>query len=283
MATHDGTAPLARKMWRTLEPYHGMIYFVPEAAAEYRAIGLSGDRMGYFASRSAPMGAVTAEVVIATFFNFHPSLVRRAIPASWELASPAEVLAARLRGAEAGLRALLGSRLDEPDVAEVAALARRATDACRPEGRPLAAGHLGLDWPTEPALVLWHAISALREYRGDGHTLALVEAGLTGCEALVLHAAAGDVPAAVLRTSRDWSEDEWAGAIDGLCSRGLVDPDGDFTDAGRALRDRAEALTDSLAAAPWAHLGDDGCARLREVGRELSRAIVAGGTFTRDP
>ena len=25
---------LARKMWRTLEPYHGMIYFVPEAEQE---------------------------------------------------------------------------------------------------------------------------------------------------------------------------------------------------------------------------------------------------------
>ena len=24
---------MARKMWRTLEPYHGMIYFAPEATA----------------------------------------------------------------------------------------------------------------------------------------------------------------------------------------------------------------------------------------------------------
>ena len=32
--------------------------------------------MGYFASRAAPMGPVPAEVVIATFFNFQPDLVR---------------------------------------------------------------------------------------------------------------------------------------------------------------------------------------------------------------
>ena len=30
-------------------------------------------RMQYFASRSAPMGAVTAKVVAATFYNFNPS------------------------------------------------------------------------------------------------------------------------------------------------------------------------------------------------------------------
>ncbi len=160
---------------------------------------------------------------------------------------------------------------------------RRATDACRPEGRPLAAGHLAAGWPAEPHLVLWHAISILREYRGDGHTVALTEAGLTGCEALVLHAAAGDVPAGVLRTSRAWSEEEWAATVDGLCSKGWVDPDGAFTEAGRAHRDRVEALTDELAAEPWALIGDEACARLRSVGRELSRAIVAGGTFIRDP
>ena len=44
----------SRKMLRTLEPYHGMIYFVPEAEAAYERIGLRGRRMGYFASRARP-------------------------------------------------------------------------------------------------------------------------------------------------------------------------------------------------------------------------------------
>ena len=47
----------ARKTWRTLEPLHGMIYFVPEAAEAYERLGITG-RSGYFASRAAPMGAV---------------------------------------------------------------------------------------------------------------------------------------------------------------------------------------------------------------------------------
>ena len=57
----DGTALLARKTWRTAEPLHGMIYFVPEAAEAYAALGITG-RDGYFASRAAPMGAVSASM-----------------------------------------------------------------------------------------------------------------------------------------------------------------------------------------------------------------------------
>ena len=47
MTNPDTAATLARKCWRTLEPYHGMIYFVPEAAEQYSAIGVDG-RSGYF-------------------------------------------------------------------------------------------------------------------------------------------------------------------------------------------------------------------------------------------
>ena len=60
-----------------------MIYFVPEAAEAYARLGITGTA-GYFASRAAPMGAVSADVVIATFFNFNPELVRRAIPDAWD-------------------------------------------------------------------------------------------------------------------------------------------------------------------------------------------------------
>jgi len=50
-----------------------MIYFVPEAPAAYAALGLTDPNMGYFASRSAALGPVSAETVIACFFNFCPS------------------------------------------------------------------------------------------------------------------------------------------------------------------------------------------------------------------
>jgi hypothetical protein len=39
--------------------------------------------------------------------------------------------------------------------------------------------------------------------------------------------------------------------MDGLRRRGLIDASGHFTPAGRATKDRVEALTDALAAAPY--------------------------------
>src|SRR5262245_33762527 len=143
-------ASIARRMHRTLEPYHGMIYFVPEAVEEYAALGIDG-RMGYFASRAAPMGAVPADVVIATFFNFEPGLVRRSIPEAWHIATPDAIVAARFRAADTALRRILGDdAIASDDMRTAAELARRATHGCYPEGRPLYAGHASLEWPDEP-------------------------------------------------------------------------------------------------------------------------------------
>src|SRR4051795_12947143 len=100
-------AVVARKMWRTLEPVHGLVYFAPEPQARYADLGLDA-RDGYFASRAAAMGAVNAEVVITTFFNFNPELVRKALPAAWDKTTPGAVLDARLAGADAALRRILG-------------------------------------------------------------------------------------------------------------------------------------------------------------------------------
>ena len=101
---------MARKMWRTLEPYHGLIYFAPEATAAYEALGVMGCD-GYFASRAAPMGAVPAEVVIATFFNFNPELVHaaRSLPRGTSRRRPSS----STRGSsacDAALRRALGDR-----------------------------------------------------------------------------------------------------------------------------------------------------------------------------
>ncbi|MYV98285.1 hypothetical protein GT354_42545, partial [Streptomyces sp. SID3343] len=87
-----------------LNPLHSLVYFAPEAEAELVAAGLAEGRMGYFASRSAPMGAVGAATVRATFYNFAPALIGRHIPAAWDLATPATVTAARLRGVDRALR-----------------------------------------------------------------------------------------------------------------------------------------------------------------------------------
>jgi hypothetical protein len=268
---------IARKTWRTLEPVHGAIYFVPEAGEEYRALGLDDRMQGYFASRSAPMGAVPASVVIATFFNFDPDLVRRSLEGVWDRVAPDAVLDARHRAADRMLRRLGGDIVAAPEIAEAAELARAAAlAACRtPEGRPLFAGHARLPWPDEPHMVLWHAQTLLREYRGDGHIAALTVEGLDGCEALVTHGAAGDVSADILRATRQRSGDDWLAAEERLRERGWLDPDLALTDLGRERRAWIERRTDELAAAPYDAIGPDGCARLRELVRPLSRAVSA--------
>ncbi len=164
-------------------------------------------------------------------------------------------------------------------VVEAAELARRAAiEATRwPEGRPLFAGHAALDWPDDPLVALWHAQSLLREFRGDGHVAAMTAEGVDGVEALILHAATGDVPAPILKGSRQWSDDDWSAGEDRLRSRGWLDADGGLTEAGRAHRTWVEDRTDALAAPAYAVLGEDGCARLRELCRPWSRAIVESG------
>lgn len=270
----------ARRMWRSCEPYHGMVYFVPEARAAYEAIGLDGRSMGYVASRSAAMGAVGPGVVTAAFFNFHPDLVAGALPAAWRRASPETVARARLDAVDAALRRILGDAVDSTDMAQAAALAAQAAAAGRPEGRPLFAAHASLPWPAAPHLALWHALTLLRELRGDGHVAALLAEGLTGCEALVLHGASGEVDASLLQASRGWTDDEWAAAHGSLRRRRWLTADGELSDAGRAGRQRVEDLTDDLALGPWRRLGQERSDRLRELVRPWSRAVVDAGTFS---
>ena len=175
------------------------------------------------------------------------------------------------------IRRLSAVDVDGPEIAEAAELARAAAlAACRrPEGRPLFAGHVDLPWPDEPHLVLWHAQTLLREYRGDGHIAALVVEGLNGCEALVTHAAAGDISAEALRATRQRSGDDWLAAEERLRSIGWLDPDLALTDLGRERRDWIEARTDELAAAPYGAIGVHGCTRLRELVRPVSQAMMA--------
>jgi hypothetical protein len=271
---------LGRRAWQAIEPLHGFIYFVPEAQQRFEALGLAAGA-GYFASRSAAFGAVSAETVIATFYNFNPSFVRHSMTGVWDKVTPAQVLTARLEAADVALRRGLGDLIGTDAVAETAALTRKAAEAAceRLEGRPLFAAHAALPWPTEPHLQLFHAQTLLREFRGDGHIAALVAAELNGIEALITHAATGYLPAKVLRNSRKWSEQEWADAVAVLQERKILEPgeEAGLTEEGRTMRQRVEDLTDRLAEPAYAALGEQGVNRLAEVGKPLSDAVIEAG------
>ncbi|MGW4896876.1 SCO6745 family protein [Kitasatospora sp. NPDC004240] len=274
-------ASTGRHCHNAVNPLHVSVYFAPEQEDELAALGLRRGAMVYLASRAAPLGAVDAGTVTATFYNFNHEHVRRHIPAAWSVTTPEEVLTARLRGADRTLRRLLGEEaLTSEDMAEAAELALHATEACRREARPLYAANADLPVPEEPHLALWHAATLLREHRGDGHLAALAIAGLSGIEALVLHNATGAAPtSALFMRTRGWSAQQWDAAREQLRERGLLDAAGDLTQAGATLREEAEALTDRLDAAPYDHLGPAATARLTELAGGFSRALRAAGAF----
>ena len=274
---------VSRTMWQAMEPVHAMVYFAPEPQEEYLALGLDSKAnraVGYFPARAAAMGAVTWPVVQATFFNFSPLAVQFGMAEVWDRVTPTQVSEARYRGADRMLRRALGAAIAGPEMDEAVALARTASEGCTAYGRPLYAANAGLAWPEEPHLQLWHAITLLREFRGDGHIAALVADGLTGLQAAVLHVAQGDLwSRRALQATRVYSDDEWEGAVAELVDRGCLNADGEFTERGKERRQAVEDLTDELALPAWQHLGDQGCLRLAELTRPLSDLVIASGSF----
>jgi hypothetical protein len=63
-----------------------------------------------------------------------------------------------------------------------------------------------------------------------------------------------------------------------LADRGLLDESG-LTEDGESLRAHIELQTDALSADPWLLLGAERTARVIELGKGLSRRLVAGGAF----
>ncbi len=270
----ESGAQLARRMWVLAEPVHAVTYFAPEARTAFEKAGLRGFWRGYFAGRAAPLGRISAAPVIASFFNFAPSMVSRALPAVWELIEPEQALATRQAGAVEALRRLIGS--DDDNVRQAADLLWSAVSGVECAGRVLGAANAALEPPDEPFGRLWHAATVLREHRGDGHNAALLAAGLDGCEVLVLQAPA-KVERSRIQPVRGWTDDEWDAAVARLAARGLLTSDGDLTAAGRELSATIEDRTDAAAARPW---GDETvAAELAEVLAPISRACAAALPF----
>ncbi|MFF0076692.1 hypothetical protein [Streptomyces sp. NPDC005494] len=267
-----------RRMWHLLEPLHAVVYYAPEAFEEAGALGYATDERwpSYFAWRAAPLGAAGAEQVTATFHSFSPAMIGAHVPAGWSVAAPDAVLAARSRAVDRAYRALFGDRVEGPELAEAAALVRRAAQAADVTGRPLAAANAALPWPDAPHLTLWQASTVLREHRGDGHVAALIAAGLDPVESLVSFAAIGAARPEVF-ASRGWSAQEWEAARGRLAGRGLLEADGTATDAGRELRAEVERRTDEAASGPWGALGTEERERLAELLGPLWIEVIGSG------
>ncbi len=266
---------MARRMFELVEPIGVIPYSADEPNEAMFALGFTDYWDTYFAGRAAPLGVVPAEVVDALFYNFAPGEVARHIPSVWRTTTPEAAIAARQAGCTRALRRILGDRLESGDVTRATELLTRAATSAPVEGRPMYAALRSLPVPDEVVARLFHAASLLREHRGDGHVAALTVEGVGRLECHVLFALAMDLPAERFGRIHHLPRAQLAAVIDGMRARGLIGEDGWLTEGGRALNQRVEALTDDLAAAPYACLAPAELDELVTTLAPLAAALLA--------
>ena len=263
----------ARELWRRIEALHAVTYFAHEPLDACASLGVRGFWRCYFGYRAAPLGACSAGTVTATFFGFAPSMVQRAVPSIWDIATPAALIEARTTSAAAALRRLAG---DELDVALADGWLLATLDAAgrhaSPGGRPLFAANRDLDLPDDPVAALWQHATSLREHRGDSHVNAWSTRGYTPLEVAVLFVADGGTTRDALQPNRGWTDDEWTDAAALLERRGAI-ADGKVTEAGSTIRAEVEHTTDQLADEPFGSLDAADRRRLLDLLEPPARAI----------
>ncbi len=266
-------------MFELIEPIGAIPYAASEPTEAMFALGFTNYWDTYFAGRAAPLGRVPAEVVDALFYNFAPGEVARHIPNVWDTTTPEQAIAARQTGCVNALRRILGDRLDAPAVARAADLLARAAFSAPVEGRPMYAALRTLQIPAEVAARLFHAASMLREHRGDGHIAALMVEGVGGLESHVLLALNIGIAAEKFGRIHHLPAPQLGAVIDGMRRRGLIGADGWLSEKGRAVKQRVEASTDELAAAPYGCLDEAERDELMTTLEPLAELLVAAQPF----
>jgi len=251
---------------------HVFIYFCSEAPEEYEKVGLKG-WSGYFASRTAAMGPLSTEMVIATFYNFSPGRVSRAMEGVWDNVAAEDAQAARWTAAGRVL-AKAAPAISPEEIAEATESMQRAVDGLRWSGRPMAAGNYAvLDaCGDDPLVRLWQLATIVREWRGDTHIGLLIAEPLSGVECSVV-SYARDQGKGIVKGSRSWPEEEWDAALASLKGRGLLASEEALTDEGRTWRNDLEHRTNELCAEIWANHDDAEVNRLGDLLQKLNDGL----------
>ena len=277
MISDDEVRRVSRRLRDLVEPLAANVYFAPEAQEHYKALGLSYIP-SYFRSRSACMGDVSGEVVVAAFGVFNPAIVLPAM-AEARTVSVDDILDARQRGAIAGLTRILDGVPDAIDRATE--LLRRAGDACSCEGHAIYAGLRSLGFPGDTVGDFWRAADLVREHRGDSHIIAWTSHDVDAVEVTLLTELWWRLPLKSYVATRGWSPEEIDAAIGRLIDRGLIEGEG-FTAAGEELRASIEEATDRQERRVVDALGDD-ADELLDLLEPWSKAVVASGGYPSDP
>jgi len=250
----DWTA-VAERNARSVQTTVGWIFWDPGAVARYEAAGLPAGLagpLGYIAARCAPLAPVGRHAVTAAFGSISPL----GIAAVFDLlddAGFARTWDARDEAVAEGLQRYAPDIVEPlcdfgPDLWSV-------VDRLPLVGRVFFGAHLEMPRPTDPLLSGWHAVNALREWRGDTHWALVVAAGLTHAEASILHNAWLGYESDWLARSRGTSPEDIDAGWEALGTRGLA-VGRTVTDEGVALRQLLEDDTDRRTTLPWELLGE---------------------------
>jgi hypothetical protein len=233
-----------RRLSQMIEPLHAVAYFCDEPKNAYASLGIRGFWRGYFAGRASAVFLhepdADAARIVELFGGFSPTMVGRAIPDVWTVASPEQVYAARRDAAGAALARMSDKYLSRTQKV-LADLGARVVGHL--DGAPMAAAEAAQPDPADKGASAWHWATVLREFRGDMHLAAVREAGLTWPAMHLLVEPTGRLDPQQ-QEFRGWTDDEWRAARTELEAAGLYG-----TDAGVALIEAIEVDTDARVAA----------------------------------
>ena len=252
---------ITRRVSRSVQTTIGWIFWDPGVVERFEALGLPGP-LGYIASRSAPLAFAGPEAVSAAFGSISQLGIVIVFEALGDPARFVDYWAARDEAVLDGLRSH-APQIEATLVNEGPAL-WDVVDQLPRVGRVYFGALLNMERPKDPLLSGWHAVNALREWRGDTHWALVVAAGLTHPEASVLHNAWLGYERDWLANSRGTSADDLAEGWRLLESKGLA-VGGEVSSEGIALRQQLEDETDRLCALPWELFGLDRTVALAEA------------------
>jgi hypothetical protein len=245
---------VTRRNARSVQTTVGWIFWDPGAVGRFEALGIPGP-LGYIGARAAPLAPAGPEAVEAAFGSISPLGIALAFDAVRTNGTTFDALwQARDEAVVDGLRehapAIVGPLVElGPPLWEVVAQLPTV-------GRPLFASHLRMPRPTDPLLSGWHAVNAVREWRGDTHWAIVAAAGLSGIEASIIHNAWLGYDRNWLPSSRGSTAEETERGWSSLRAKGLADGDV-VTPEGIALRQHIEDETDRLTSLVWELLGQE--------------------------
>jgi hypothetical protein len=247
---------VARRVRDAIEPIATIGWWSRSASESATEVGLDFFS-AYVWGRAASLGPDVSPAVVESCFGvFESGMIERVLTAAQATVSQEVVLAARQRGATAGLAASTGS-IDPSVIATLGSRLLVALQEVEGTGRPLFSALRALPVPHDPHGALWRGAELLREHRGDGHLAAGIAVGLNASEMNVLTELWLGYGFGEYSGTRGFSTDRLAETAAGLHERGWLTGERSLTADGRQAREAIELATDASQQALMDALGDD--------------------------